>query len=514
MIIARTQNATRNILFGVLNRLYQIFVPFLLRTVLIYTLGMQYLGLNSLFASVLQVLNLAELGVGNALVYSMYKPIVEDDTKKICALMHLYRAYYRIIGLVVLILGLILLPFIPNLISGETPENVNIYILYLINLGATVLSYWLFAYKNSLLVAHQRADILSKISIAVTTVQYVLQLASLILFRNYYVYIGIVLAIQVINNLVTAYISDKMYPTYRAAGELTNEEVRKINQSIKDLFTSKLGAIILNSADTIVISAFLGLTVLAVYNNYFYILSSIIAFITVAYNSITAGIGNSIVTETEEKNYNDLKKFTFLIAWVSCFCSTCLLCLYQPFMELWVGKENMLKFSIVVCLCVYFYIYEINMLLNTFKDASGIWHEDRFRPLITSLLNLFLNIVLVQFMGLYGVVLSTVISMVSVGMPWLLHNLFTVLFKRNKSEYVLLLIKYGSVTVFAWVITYLLGRTIVTGLVAQLVIRFAVCMVIPNMFFFVIFRKTMEFKMSVKIFDSVIGDKIRRKIQE
>lgn len=513
MKIARTQNATRNILFGVLNRLYQIFVPFLLRTVLIYTLGMQYLGLNSLFASVLQVLNLAELGVGNALVYSMYKPIVEDDTKKICALMHLYRTYYRIIGLVVLILGLILLPFVPNLISGETPENVNIYILYLINLGATVLSYWLFAYKNSLLVAHQRADVLSKISIAVTTVQYVLQLASLILFRNYYVYIGIVLAIQVINNLVTAYISDKMYPAYRAAGDLTNEEIRKINQSIKDLFTSKLGAIILNSADTIVISAFLGLTVLAVYNNYFYILSSIIAFITVAYTSITAGVGNSIVTETEEKNYYDLKKFTFLIAWVSCFCSTCLLCLYQPFMELWVGKENMLKFSIVVCLCVYFYIYEINMLLNTFKDASGIWHEDRFRPLITSLLNLFLNIVLVQFMGLYGVVLSTVISMVSVGMPWLLHNLFTVLFKRSKSEYIFLLIKYGSVTVFAWVITYLLGTAIVTGLISQLVIRLAVCMVIPNMIFFVAFRKTMEFKMSVKLFDSVIGDKIRRKIQ-
>ena len=513
MKIARTQNATRNILFGVLNRLYQIFVPFLLRTALIYTLGMQYLGLNSLFASVLQVLNLAELGVGNALVYSMYKPIVEDDTKKICALMHLYRTYYRIIGLVVLILGLLLLPFIPNLISGETPENVNIYILYLINLGATVLSYWLFAYKNSLLVAHQRADILSKISIAVTTVQYVLQLVSLLLFRNYYVYIGIVLVIQIINNLVTAYISDKMYPAYQAAGNLTNEEVRKINQSIKDLFTSKLGAIILNSADTIVISAFLGLTVLAVYNNYFYILSSIIAFITVAYTSITAGIGNSIVTETEEKNYYDLKKFTFLIAWVSCFCSTCLLCLYQPFMELWVGKDNMLKFSIVVCLCVYFYVYEINMLLNTFKDASGIWHEDRFRPLITSLLNLFLNIVLVQFMGLYGVVLSTVISMVSVGMPWLLHNLFAVLFKRSKSEYIFLLLKYGSVTVFSWVITYLLGTSIITGLISQLVIRLAVCMVIPNMIFFVAFRKTMEFKMSVKLFDSVIGDKIRRKIQ-
>jgi len=175
MKIERTKNATRNIIFGILLKVYQMLVPFAMRTAMIYLLGVQYLGLNSLFASVLQVLNLAELGVGSAMVFSMYKPIAEDDTDTICALMRLYKIYYRVIGAVVLILGLILLPFIPKLISGDVPADINVYILYLMNLAATVLSYWLFAYKNSVLQAHQRVDVTSKVMLITETIKYGLQ---------------------------------------------------------------------------------------------------------------------------------------------------------------------------------------------------------------------------------------------------------------------------------------------------------------------------------------------------
>ena len=150
MKIERTKNATRNIIFGGLLKIYQIVIPFVMRTVMIYFLGIQYLGLNSLFTSILQVLNLAELGVGSAMVYSMYKPIVEDDKERICSLMRLYRTYYRVIGLIIAVAGTILTPFVPHLIKGDVPADMNVYILYLLNLGATVLSYWLFAYKNSL----------------------------------------------------------------------------------------------------------------------------------------------------------------------------------------------------------------------------------------------------------------------------------------------------------------------------------------------------------------------------
>ena len=399
---------------------------------MIYLMGVQYLGLNSLFTSILQVLNLAELGVGSAMVYSMYKPIAEDDNVMICALMKLYRTYYRVIGLIIAVVGCALTPFIPKLISGDVPADINIYVLYLLNLGATVLSYWLYAYKNSILQAYQRTDVVSKVTLVTSTFQYGLQLLVLWLFRDYYLYVVILLLTQAMTNIITAICADKLYPRFKPVGQVTNEEQRLINRRIKDLFTSKVGGIIYDSADTIVISSFLGLTVLAIYQNYFYIMNAITGMIVVVFSACTAGIGNSIVVETKEKNYNDLAKFTFIICWGAGFCSTCLLCLYQPFMELWVGKDLMLSFSAVVCFVVYFFVRQLNALLNTYKDASGMWHEDRFRPLVAALTNLGLNLVLVQYIGIYGILLSTVLAILCVGMPWLLHNLFTVIFERNR----------------------------------------------------------------------------------
>lgn len=511
MRIERTKNATRNIVFGVFLKLYQTIIPFFMRSAMIYFMGVQYLGLTSLFASILQVLNLAELGVGNAMVYSMYKPIVEDDTVTICALMKLYRFYYRIIGGVIASVGIILTPFIPKLISGEVPYNINIYTLYLLNLSATVLSYWLFGYKNSLLVAHQRNDLTSKVTIVTNTFQYVLQLGVLLFFKNYYMYVIAALFTQATTNIVTAIVATKMYPRYKPIGRLSKDDKRKINHRIRDLFTSKIGGVILNSSDTIIISAFLGLTVLAVYQNYYFILTSVIGFITIVFNSCTAGIGNSIITETKDKNFNDLVKLTFLICWISGFCTSCFLCLYQPFMELWVGKEMLLPFNVVICFCIYYFIYEINQLLNTFKDAAGIWHEDRFRPFTTALFNLCMNLLLINVWGIYGVILSTILSWIIVGMPWLLHNLFSILFDRVYLR--VYLRKLGYFTMVS------LGVCSITGFISSfinydsklitLLVRMIICCLVPNIIYFIIFHEKLEFLEWITIFNRITRGKLR-----
>lgn len=505
----RTENASRNILFGTILKLYQILVPFFMRTVMIYFLGAEYLGLNSLFTSVLQVLNLAELGVGSAMVYSMYKPIADDDQASICALMKLYRLYYRVIGTVVMILGIILLPFIPKLIKGSVPEDIDIYLLYILNLSATVLSYWLFAYKNSILVAHQRSDITSKVAIIMNTFKYLVQIFVLIVLKNYYYYVIAILVTQVMTNIITAYYANRMYPQYKPIGQLEKDKVKSINGRIKDLFTSKVGAVIVNSADTIVISAFLGLTALAIYQNYYFIISSIIGFITIIFSSCTAGIGNSLIVETKEKNYNDLKKFTFIIAWLAGFCAICFLCLFQPFMELWVGKELMLDFSVVICFCIYFFIYEINALLNMYKDSAGMWHEDRFRPLITALANLGLNLCLVNYWGMYGVILSTVLSTLIIGMPWLLHNLFTVIFeKKYLKKYILHLIKYIVITSIAGFLTVCICQFIELPLFTELIVRGIMCCIIPNCIFLIAYHKMPEFGQSMALVDKMLKGKI------
>lgn len=507
--IERTKNATRNIIFGVILKAYQIIVPFLMRTAMIYFMGVQFLGLNSLFTSILQVLNLAELGVGSAMIYSMYKPIADDDAATICALMKLYRTYYRAIGLVIAIIGCVLTPFIPKLISGDIPKGLNIYILYLLNLGTTVVSYWLYAYKNSILQAHQRTDVVSKVTLVTNTIQYVLQLFVLWVFKNYYLYVIVMLATQAITNIVTAVVADKLYPQFEPKGKLPKQEVAKINGRIRDLFTSKIGAIIVNSADTIVISAFLGLTALAIYQNYYFILTSITGFITIVFSAVTAGIGNSLVVETKEKNFKDLNVFTFIICWISGFCSCCFLNLYQPFMELWVGKDLMLNFSVVVCFVIYFYVCEVNQLLNTYKDAGGIWHEDRFRPLVTAIANLAMNLVMVQFGGLYGIILSTVLSMLLIGMPWLFHNLFTTMFeKKNMKKYLSSLAFYISVSIVVNIISIVICNSINFGLWMTLIIRFVICLIVPNAMFLIVYGRKSEFKQSVLLVNKMLHGKL------
>lgn len=509
--IERTKNASRNIVFGGILKLYQIIVPFLMRTAMIYLMGVQYLGLNSLFTSVLQVLNLAELGVGSAMVFSMYKPIAEDDNTTICALMKLYRIYYRVIGLVIAVVGCALTPFIPRLIKSDVPAGINVYIIYLLNLGATVLSYWLFAYKNSILQAHQRTDVVSKVTLVTNTVQYVLQLFVLWAFHNYYLYVIVMLATQALANIVTAICADKIYPQFKPKGNVDKTLVQKINQRIRDLFTSKIGGIIYDSADTIVISAFLGLTVLAVYQNYFYILNAITGLIAVIFAACTAGIGNSIVVESKEKNYQDLNKFAFIITWIAGFCSVCLLCIYQPFMELWVGKDLMLSLSAVVCFVIYFFVRQFNALLNLYKDASGMWHEDRFRPLAAALTNLVLNLILVQFIGIYGILLSTVLAILCVGMPWLMHNLFTVIFeKKHMWHFTLKLAKYTFVVLISCVITYFICSSFSIGLVPTTLVRGMICFIVPNLIYYLTFRKTEEFRQALHLVDKMTKGKMNK----
>lgn len=495
--------------YGTALQIMKIAVPFIMRTVMLYLLGVEYLGLNSLFTSVLSVLNLAELGVGAAMVYSMYQPIVDDDTEKICALMQLYKIYYRIIGVVICVLGLLLLPFIPKLINGEVPPDINVYILYLMNLAATVFSYWLFAYKSSVLQAHQRNDVISKATLISDTIKYALQFGVLAVFRNYYLYVMAILITQVLNNILSAAFAKKMYPQYCARGTLPKDERKAINRNIRDLFTAKVGTVIVYSSDNIVISAFLGLRMLAIYQNYYYLFSSVTAMITLIFTSVRAGIGNSIIVDTKKKVFRDFEKLLLIIAWLAGFCATCFLCLYQPFMELWVGADLLMDFGVVICMAVYFFVHCLNIFLNSYKDACGMWHLDRFRPLVEAATNLLLNIILVQYIGLYGIVISTIVSMLLVA-PWLIRNLFRQIFEKNNLKpFLKRLGFYVVVTGIVMTAIYTICRLVDLPLIWVILVRLAICIVGANLLLFAFYCKLPEFKQCVVLVDQVTKGKVK-----
>lgn len=510
MKIERTKNASRNIIFGTALKFYQIFVPFVMRTAMIRIMGIEYLGLSSLFTSILHVLNLAELGVGSAMVYSMYKPIAEDDRTKICALMKLYKVYYRIIGFVVAGIGLALLPFLPKLVHADLPAGVDLTILYLFYLSATVFSYWLFAYRNALFHAHQRDDIVSKIKLLLDTIKYITQLVVLIALKNYYVYVLIILLTQVLTNITTAVVSSKMFPNYIAQGYLEATEKKEINKRIRDLFTAKFGTVLSTSVDDMVISAFIGLSMLAIYQNYHYIMKAVMGFVLIIFSSCTAGIGNSIVTESAEKNYNDFRRLSFLTLWICIICISCFACIYQPFMALWAGKGLVLPDIMVLLMCIYFLLYVMQHLCCVYKDAAGIWHQDRFRPLIAGIVNLFLNISFVKIWGVYAIVLSTIISYLLIAMPWVVKNLFDLVFKRNPWEYIVEMIKGTIIAAISGGLCYFLGLLLPINGIIGLVLRFLLAVFISNGIIIVFCRKNDMYNPSIELLDRITKRKLHR----
>lgn len=498
MKIERTKNATRNIVFNGMAQLLNMLIPFVMRSVILHFLGVEYLGLGGLFRSIFSVLSLAELGIGSAMIFSMYKPIAEDDTETICAMMRLYKIVYRIIGLVVLGIGLILIPFLPYLVKDEVTADVNLYILYFMNLGSTVVSYWLFAYKHSIISAHQRDDIASKVIMVVHLIEYALKIAVLIILKNYYIYLTLQIISQIAYNIIVAYRASKIFPQYSARGKLSRDKIIKIACRVRDLFTSQFSNVISNSSDTLVISSFLGLTVLAVYQNYFYIISSLKTFIEVVSYACVAGIGNSLVTESIEKNYRDLRKITVLFGWIMGISSTMFLCLAQPFMHIWMGEDNMLSFEYVVCFTIYHYSLGMNRLLSMFKDAAGIWRIDRWRPLVAAIVNLGLNLATVKWLGLYGVILSTVISIVLVQIPWLFHNLFKAVYpKEYMWEYIRLFLSFSVVSFIACITSWFLCSIIHLDVWPTLFINFGISFASSNLIFFAVYGRNELFKESV-----------------
>lgn len=499
MKINRTKNTTRNIKWGFIEKLITLLMPFVTRTVLIKILGAEYLGLSSLFTSVLSVLSLAELGFGSAIVFSMYEPIAKDDNDTLCALLNAYRKIYYVIGAVVLAAGLILLPFIGFLIKGDVPSDINVYILYCIYLGNTVVSYFLYAYKTALFSAFQRNDLASKRTAAVTFLSNVFKVVLLLSFRNYYIYVVVIPLATILTNILNARLANRMFPAIQCRGSISKDTAAGIKKRLVGLISFKMYNVIFTSVDTIVISAFLGLTPLAIYNNYYYIQSAITGFITILSASMTAGIGNKMVTNTVADNYRDFKKFVFMNGWVVSWCSVCLICLYQHFILLWVGQELLFPVHTMLLMVAYFTLPKITTMTYTYREAAGLWWEDRFRPIVATVVNLGLNLLLVQICGMDGVIISTLICTVFINVPWGSRVLFKNYFKTSTREYFLRIFYYLIVTAGSAALTWSACSFVPSEGFGGLVIKMVLCVIVPNVLFWVGYFKLPEFGESMKM---------------
>lgn len=508
---SRTKNSTRNMIFGAMNRCVSIFFPFIVRTVIIKVLGEEYLGLNSLFSSILQVLNVTELGFSSAISASMYKPIAENDTDTVSALLRLYRKIYRFLGVGLLIIGVCLLPFLKYFINGEPPVGVNIYLLFILYLLQTVCSYLFFAYKVTLINAHQRADLTEKVGAISKILTSILQIFAIVVLKDILLYVFLNVICTLIYNIGCSYIADKRYPQYKCSGQLSSKVKHNITRNIGALAIQKIGNTISTTLDTVIISSFLSLSAVAIFGNYNYIITAIGTFIGLIYGSITASIGNCIAVESIEKNYNDFKKFSFMNIWLVGWCAICLICIFQTFMKVWMGEKLLFSMTIVITMVLYFYISQIRKVVLTYKDAAGMWYADKYKPLVGCLVNLFLNIILVKVIGVSGVVISTIISYLFIELPWETHVLFKLFFKRSEIEYYKKLIVNTLKIIISGVITYWICTFIPDGIIG-IIIRLPVCLIIPNILLIIMFNKNEEFIETKKMMKAIIVNILPEKL--
>lgn len=437
--LSRTEHASRNILWAVVGKLVGIAGPFIVRTILIYQLGAQYLGLSGLFTSILQVLSLAELGFAGAIAFSMYAPIAAGDKAVVAALLNYFKKVYRIVGIAILLMGVLLLPFLDYFVKGDIPSDVNIQLAYLIYLINTSLSYFMFAYKESLLNAHQRYDAISKARLISSGLLYVAQGVCLFLFPNYYAYAILLLFATIANNAVVAMAAHRLFPEYRSANiktfGISDNERAAIRKRVAGLLIGRVCTTTRDSCDGVIMSSFLGLVAVAQYSNYFLIVTSILALLETIGPAITSSVGNSIAIESKEKNLADMRKFIFLYAMPSMVCTACLLATLQSFMELWVGSSLMLPFTTVVLLCAYFYLRTMGDIRAIYIDAAGLWWEQRWRCVVEAVLNLILCVSLVQVFGVNGVCLGTLIALFAVNFCYGSHLLFRYYFGLKYAKF-------------------------------------------------------------------------------
>lgn len=490
---SRTKKSVKNIIGGIIFRIIGVVFPFAIKTIIIWTLGAKYLGLNNLFSSVLSVLSLSELGIGSALVFNMYKPLAEGNDEMVCALLKAYRRFYRIIGIVILLLGICLMPALKFLIKGEYPVEINIYVLFAIHLLDTVISYFLFAYKGALLEANQNNGVENILHSITNIVMYVVQIVVLLVTHNYYLYLSLMPICTILLNLIRSKLVDRLYPKYKCCGNLDSSLIKDIFNKVKSLIGHKIGSTIITSADNIVISSFLGLEVLAIYGNYYIIISSLIAFVTIFYTSITASVGNSLVTDSKLQIYKTFSMLNFLNNWIVGWCSVCLVCLYQPFMKWWMGEKMMLPFHMVVLFSVYFYVWLARRIGLTYKDAAGMWEQDFWKPYIGIVVNLVINIALVKIIGIEGVVISTIIVMTLIYFPWETYVLFEYIFNCSSKEYILKMLGYIVVTLVSGVVTFLLCSLVELEGILEIIVRCLICVIVPNIIFIITYCKTSEF---------------------
>lgn len=432
----RSEKSIRNVLVTWMGLMFVSLGGFVVRIVLARVMAEEYLGLNGLFGNIISVLSLAELGVGPAITFSLYRPIAQNDTKEITALMQMYRKFYIGVGLFVLGVGTVLTPFLPYLIK-DMPQSVeHLYLIYFLYVLNASMSYFC-SYKVVYISANQNYYLYSLNHAMCYVLMYVVQILVLLLTKNFVLFYLVQVITTAAENLNISRIADKRYPILRSKekGELPEETKKTIKTNVFAAIGHNIGNVVLNSTDNIIISKFVGLVETGMYSNYLLITSTINMFLNQAFSAIISSIGNLVVEGSEKQKEDSFYLVYFVNFWIFGFAATALLVLASPFVSLAFGENYVLSSSVVFIIAMNFYATGMRQTCITFKSAYGILIQDVHKAYIEAIVNLVVSVLLVQKLGIFGVLLGTLISNYAVAF-WIEPKvLFRYGFKKKPWKY-------------------------------------------------------------------------------
>lgn len=438
---SRLTNSIRNSICGLTGHLISILTSFIVRTIFIKQLGNQYLSVNGLFSNILTMLSLAELGVGTAIIYSLYRLIANRDEKKIKAIMNLYKKVYMIIGILVAVMGLLIVPFIDSITHNQRINNV--LLIYILFLGDSVLSYF-WSYKRSILLADQKEYISVKYKYIFTIVKSLCQVFVLIVTKSFICFLIVQVISNVVENIVVSRKVDSMYPFLKEKKkeELGSLEKKSLYENTKALLITRIGHVMLNGTDNIIITMFVGISEVGVLSNYVLIINTLSIVVSYLFSGMLGSIGNFIAKENKKRQYELFKTIDFINFLIYGIVSVSLFFNINSLIEVWLGNSYLLSKSCSIVIVINFYISGITNVLWMFRSTMGLFTQGKYRPIITAVLNIILSIGLAEKIGVTGVLLGTTISRLLVNLWYDPYIIFKFGFGESVKEYYFSHIKY------------------------------------------------------------------------
>ena len=503
---SRTEYSVMNTTVAFLAQTLAIFMGFFTRVVFTRTLSEGYVGINGLFTDILNILSLSELGVGTAITYALYAPIARRDIKKQQILMRMFRNFYRITAGFVLLAGLCLIPFLDILMKDRPDVNhlIIIYLLYLLN---SVVSY-LLIYKKTLVDAHQMNYITVMYHNGFLVLQDILQIMVLFLTRNFILFLVIAVVCTIIGNICMSRKADRLFPYLKepCKEQLPQEERHDILRNVKAMLMHKIGNVVVNNTDNLLISSFVGIISAGIYSNYYLIIGSVRQVLEQAMLGVAASVGNLGVTEENEKIGRIFDSLFFIGYWLFGFAGVCLLELLNPFVKLAFGKKYLFPKEIVLILCINFFINGMRRAVLIFKESMGLFWNDRYKAIAEAVLNLVISILLVTYFGVAGVFAGTFCSTVLTSVWVEPYVIYKYRLKKPVTGFFVKYAGYLGVMAAVWGITEYFCRFISGQAFMILVCRLGICLIVPNILLWFAYRRTAEWKVQDESLQEVKGD--------